>query len=226
MKHIGIIGVSAEGAGLCFQTICSESAKATKSFQHPEISLHELSSQLYFDAQPKWDEVAMLLLFSAVNLADAGADFAIIPSNTMHFALEKLRERSPIPVLSLVEAVVDECVAKGFKNVGVLGTKLTVGGGLYNAVLAKVGIDVVIPSDAEQERTNRIIFEEIVPGKTTPKTVKSVIELIQSLKERGAEVVILGCTELPIVVNDSNSPLPTIDTTRLLAKVALKYATE
>ncbi len=224
MKHIGIIGVSAEGAGLCFQTICAEAAKLTKSFQHPEISLHEFSSQFYFDAQPDWDKVAELLLGSAKKVASLGAEFAIIPSNTMHFALEKLQEKSPIPILSIVDETTKECVRRGFKKVGVLGTKFTLEGKLYDASFAKSGIEILIPNAADQDRLNRIIFEEIVPGKTNANTAPSVIEFIDALKKRGAEAVVLGCTELPIVVTDANSPIPTIDTTRLLAKSALKYA--
>lgn len=226
MRHVGIIGVSAEGAGLCFQTICSEAARLTKSLGHPEISMHELSSQLYFDAQPDWDKVGALLLRSAEKLASMGAEFLIIPSNTMHFALDVLRKKSPIPVMSLIDETVKECVARTFKNVGVLGTKFTVAGGLYTAALTKAGIGIVTPTEAEQDRMNDIIFKEIVPGNTTAKTAPAVIDLIDSLKEKGADAVILACTELPIVVTDKNSPLPTIDTTRLLGKAAARHAME
>lgn len=226
MKHIGIIGVSSEGAGLCFQTICSASAKLTKTYQHPEISLHELSSQLYFSAQPDWEKVADLLLISAKKLADQGAGFAIIPSNTMHFALQNLQKSSPIPILSILDTAVNECVRRGFKKVGILGTTFTVDGGLYDDALVKAGIKKVMHSDADQERINRIIFDGIVPGNVTSEMTPAILDVIASLKEKGAEAVILGCTELPILITDANSPLPTIDTTRLLAKAALTRAME
>lgn len=224
MKHIGIIGVSSEGAGLCFQTICSVSAKRMGKCQHPEISLHELSTQLYFDAQPDWQKVASLLLISAKKLAEQGADFAIIPSNTMHFALEIAKKDSPIPFLSILDVAVNECIRRGFKKVGILGTTFTVDGGLYDHALRQVGIEKVEHSSSDQERINRIIFDGIVPGKVTPAMTPEILTVIASLKDKGAEAVILGCTELPILITDANSPIPTIDTTRLLAISALEEA--
>lgn len=224
MKHIGIVGVSAEGASLCYKTICSEATKQLGGLRHPEISLHEQSSHLYFETQPDWKAVADLLLISLKKLASIGADFAIIPSNTIHYALPFLESISPTPILSIVEATANECALLQKKNVAVLGTRLTMQGGLYTSALRQRGIDIILPVEEDQERIDRIIFQEIVPGKATKETTETVCAMIDDLRTRGAEVVILGCTELPIIIGDHNASLPTIDTTRLLAKTALDFS--
>ena len=224
MKHIGIIGVSAEGAALCFKTICAEAGKKLGDFIHPEITIHEQSSKLYFDAEPDWRKIADILLVSAQKLSKAGADFAIIPSNTMHFAFSEVKERSPIPLLSIVEVAADECAERRVKKVGVLGTKLTMEGGLYTSILSQRGVEVIVPESDDRNIIDQIIFKEIVPSRVTEHTARSVLAVIKNLQDAGAEAIILGCTELPIVVDDSNSSVPTIDTTRLLARKALEYA--
>ncbi len=224
MKHIGIVGVSAEGAALCFKTACAEAARRLGGYHHPEITMHEISSQKYFDAQPRketsshgarpdWNAVADLLLTSVKKLHVAGADFAVIPSNTMHYAFERVRKESPIPLLSIVEESVRACADKGYKSVAVLGTKFTMQGGLYDAPLKQAGIRVLLPSAEDQDRLERVIFEEIVPSRFTDATRATVDEMLRSLKSSGADAAILGCTELPLVVDEASAPLPVIDTT-------------
>ncbi len=224
MKHIGIIGVSAEGAALCFQTICSEAGKILGAFSHPEISIHEQSSKLYFDAQPNWEKVASLLLVSAERLKMIGADFAIIPSNTMHYAFPIVQKKSPIPLLSIVEMTVEECKEKNYRTVAILGTGLTMEGRLYQNALDIHNIQSILPDDNDRKIIDRIIFDEIVPAQITDSTSQRVLHVIDALKKRGADSVILGCTELPLVVGNHNSPLPIIDTTRLLARKAVQHA--
>lgn len=226
MKHIGIVGVTAEGAALCLTTICAEAGRMLGRFDHPEITLHELSFKPHIELSKKgdWEGVAELILTSIKKLQTAGADFAIMPANTSHYAMPFVQAKSPIPVLSILEIVSDECARRGFSKVAVLGTRLTMEGGLYNAVLQNRGIESVVPNDPDRNRIGEVILDEIVPQNMNENTVPDTLKVIEHLKEMGAEAVILGCTELPLIVGDHNSSLPTIDSTRLLSLRALDYA--
>jgi aspartate racemase len=173
-----------------------------------------------------WDGVASLMLSSARKLAAVGADFGICPDNTVHRAFEKVSSQSPIPLISIIETVAEECKSKGYKKVGVLGTKFTMRGPVYKDVLSKLKIEMLVPDENGQEIINSIIFNELVLGKMTESSGRGIIEVIRKLKESGCEAVILGCTEIPLVVDSRNSPLPLIDSTRLLARKALEYSLE
>ncbi len=227
-KHIGIIAVSSEGAALCYRTIFQESFAIMGKFAHPEVSMHTHSLGRYMDCIEKddWDGVASLMVSSAKKLAAAGADFGICPDNTVHRSFEKVKSQSPIPLISITETVAKECQSKGYEKVGVLGTKYTMQGPVYRDVLSKLKIEMIVPDRNDQENINSIIFDELVPGKITESSGKGIIEVIQRLKDSGCDAVILGCTEIPLVVNSKNSPLPVIDSTRLLARKALEYALE
>ena len=225
-KHIGIIAVSSEGAALCYRTICQEAPAIMGKFAHPEVSMHTHSLSRYMDYIEKddWDGVATLMISSAKKLASAGADFAICPDNTVHRSFEKASNQSPIPLISITETVAKQCQLKGYKKVGVLGTKYTMQGPVYRDVLSKLKIEMIVPDENDQENINSIIFNELVLGKITESSSKIMIEVIQKLKDSDCDAVILGCTEIPLVVNSKNSPLPVIDSTRLLARKALKYS--
>ena len=228
VKHIGIIAVSSEGAALCYRTIFQESFAIMGRFAHPEVSVHTHSLSRYMDYIEKddWDGVAALMVSSARKLAAAGADFGICPDNTVHRVFEKVNSRSPIPLVSITETVAKECQSKGYRKVGVLGTKYTMQGSVYRDVLSELKIQMVVPSRDDQEKVNSIIFDELVPGKITESSGKGIIEVIQKLKKLGCDAVILGCTEIPLAVNSGNSHLPVIDSTRLLARKALEYSLE
>jgi len=225
-KHIGIIAVSSEGAALCYRTICQEAPAIMGKFAHPEVSMHTHSLSRYMDYIEKddWDSVATLMISSAKKLASAGAEFAICPDNTVHRSFEKASNQSPIPLISITETVAKQCQLKRHKKVGVLGTKYTMRGPVYRDVLSKLKIEMIVPDENDQENINSIIFNELVLGKITESSSKIMIEVIQKLKDSGCDAVILGCTEIPLVVNSKNSPLPVIDSTRLLARKALKYS--
>jgi len=223
-KHIGIIAVSFEGAALCYRIICQEAIAIMGDLAHPEVSMHNHSLSRYMDCIEKndWDGVANLMVSSARKLAAAGADFGICPDNTVHRAFEKVANQSPIPLISIIETVAEECRFRGYKKVGVLGTKYTMQGPVYRDALSKLEIEMVVPDKKDQEMVNSIIFNELVPEKITVSARKGLIGVIQRLKETGCDAVILGCTEIPLIVNSKNSPLPIIDSTRLLALKALK----
>lgn len=226
-KHIGILAITAEGAALCYRTIVSESAKMMGINKHPEISLHSYSFDEILKLQLKedWNSIADILLTSIQKVIQTGAEFVIIPANSIHFALELIAKRSPVPVLSILDVVVQECQNLGWKKTLVLGVGQTMRLGLYNNSLHEAGIQPVVPDRQEQELINTIIYNEIVPFQINKLSTNKIISIIQKYKDEGCDGVVLGCTELPLILDETNCPLSFIDTTRLLAVKAAEYAT-
>jgi len=218
-QHIGIVACSAEGAALCYRTICIEGAEILGPHDHPEVSMHTHSLAEYMKCIDRggWDGVGELMLSSANKLAKAGADFLICPDNTIHQAFPYVAERSPLPWLHIAEVVADEAAARGFRRIGLTGTRYLVGSEVYPA-------DYVRPDAEEREGINRIIFDELVYGVFKPEAVAYFQRVIERFKDEGCDAVVLGCTEIPLIINDANSPLPTLDSTRLLARAALRRA--
>ena len=226
--HIGIVGCSAEGAALCYRTICEEGAHALGAYAHPEVTLHTPSLARYVECLNGGDlaGVAELMLASAHKLAGAGADFLICPDNTLHQALGLVAPRSPLPWLHIADVVASEAAARGYRRVGLTGTRWLVDSAVYPDRLAARGIDCVRPGEDERSEINRIIMEELVPGVVKADSVARFQAVIAGLREQGCDAVILGCTEIPLIIGDANSPLPTLDSTRLLARAALRRAVE
>lgn len=226
MQHIGIVACSAEGAALCYRTICTEGGRLLGAHAHPEVSMHSLSLGEYmariYDGD--WDGVAEMMLDSAGKLARIGADFLICPDNTVHQALPRLMSRSPLPWLHIAEVVAAEAAARNYQRVGVSGTRWLVASDIYPEKLAAKGIACVRPSDAERDEISRIIMDELVYGDFRPSSVAYFQQVFGKMKANGCDAVILGCTEIPLIMNDANSPLPTLDSTRLLASAALHRA--
>ena len=225
-KHIGIVGCSAEGAALCYRTICEEGAHALGAYAHPEVTLHTPSLARYVACLNAGDlaGVAELMLASARKLAAAGAEFLICPDNTIHQAFELMAPRSPLPWLHIADVVAAEAAARGFQRVGLTGTRWLVDSAVYPDRLAARGIACVRPGEDERSEINRIIMEELVPGVIKRDSVARFQAVIGGLREQGCDAVILGCTEIPLIISDANSPLPTLDSTRLLARAALRRA--
>jgi aspartate racemase len=226
-KHIGIVGCSAEGAALCYKTICVEGSKALGPHAHPEVSMHTPSFSDYVQRlnQDDWQGVGALMLSSANKLAKVGADFLICPDNTIHQALPYVLPRSPLPWLHIAEVVAEEAVARGYRRLGLTGTRWLVESEVYPEKLAANGLDFVRPSPPERNEISRIIMEELVYGVFRPEAVTGFQQVIRRLAAQGCDAVILGCTEIPLLIDDSNSPLPTLDSTRLLARAAIRHAT-
>lgn len=226
VKHLGIIAVSFEGAALCYRTFCEKAMALAGDQSHPEVSVHNHSLKEYMDCIERgdWDGVADLMVSSARKLAATGADFAVCPDNTVHRVFDRVAKESPVPLLSIIDVVSDECKKRGYRKVGVLGTKYTMQGSMYRDALAKRGIAMAVPDAKDQDKVNSVIFRELVPEGATKSSVKVLIDVVQRLKDAGCEAVVLGCTELPLVLNVGNSPLPVVDSTRLLALKALEYA--
>ena len=225
-KHIGIVACSAEGAALCYRTICLEGAEFFGRHNHPEVSMHNHSLHEYmvFIDKDDWNGVAELMLSSARKLAAAGADFLICPDNTIHQALPMVSEKSPLPWLHIAEEVAKISQQRHFHRLALLGTKYLMEGPVYPPKLADRQIDVQIPNPQEKSRINNIIFDELVNGKFLPESRRYLVGVIQRLKEESCEAVILGCTEIPLLITQEDSPLPVLDSTRLLARAALHRA--
>jgi aspartate racemase len=225
-QHIGIVACSAEGAALCYRTVCLEGAQFLGALEHPEVSMHTHSFAAYMRCieSADWPGVAELMLASAHKLARAGADFLICPDNTIHQALPWVLRRSPLPWLHIAEVVAAQATERGFRRLGIIGTRYLVDSEVYPEKLTARGIGYLRPSTAERAEVNRIIFDELVAAVFKPEAIASLQRVMTRMKDEGCDAVVLGCTEIPLIMNDSNSPLPTLDSTRLLARAALRRA--
>jgi len=227
-SHIGIVACSAEGASLSYRTICAEGAQFLGPHDHPEISMHTHSLAKYMRCinPGNWQGVGELMLSSAGKLAKIGADFLVCPDNTIHQAMPYVESRSPLPWLHIAEVVAAQAVEKGYRCLGLTGTRWLVESEVYPEKLAARGLSWMRPEQIEREEINRIIFEELVYGVFKPEALAYFQRVINRMKEEGCDAVVLGCTEIPLIVDDTNSPLPTLDSTRLLARAALRRAVE
>ena len=220
IRHIGIAACSAEGAALCYRTICIEApALLGAAHAHPEVSMHTPSLAAYMDLiyRNDWQGVGELMLESANKLAAMGADFLVCPDNTIHQALPYMMPRSPRPWLHIADAVMEEARSRGYRRIGLTGTKWLMEGPVYPKGLVR-------PEPAEREEINRIIMDELVCGQFKPSAIEYFQHIFARMKNDGCDAVVLGCTEIPLIMNDGNSPLPTLDSTRLLARAALRRA--
>lgn len=224
--HIGIVGCSAEGAALCYRTICSEGAGLLGPHAHPEVSMHTPSLADYVSCLDRGDleGVGELMLTSARKLTGAGADFLICPDNTIHQAFSYVEPRSPLPWLHIAEVVALAAAERGYKRLGLTGTRWLVDSAVYPEKLEARGLQCVRPDALQRDEIGRIIMDELVYGIAKPESIAYFQSVIRGFKEQGCDAVILGCTEIPLIMNDGNSALPTLDSTRLLARAALRRA--
>jgi aspartate racemase len=227
-KHIGIVACSAEGAALCYRTICDDAPAIMGRHRHPEVSMHTHCLADYMDCiyAGNWQGVADLMLSSGGKLQACGADFLISPDNTIHHAFDLVAPRSPLPWLHIVEEVANTAKRRGFRKLGITGTKYTMEGTVYPHKLSTAEIDYVVPNAAERARIDAIIFDELVNGIFKDESCGYFQQVIGRMKEQGCDAVVLGCTEIPLIIDDASSPLPTLDSTRILARAAIKKALE
>jgi len=228
VKHIGIVACSAEGASLCYSTICIEGENFLGKYSHPEITMHthSLSEYMKYIEKDNWKSVANLMLSSATKVAKVGADFVICPDNTIHQAFDIVIKKSPIPWLHIAEEVAAIAKIKNYKCLGILGTLSLVDSRVYPDRLTYVGIDYKIPEEKDKKRIDEIIFNELVYGRYNSESRNFFREVINKLKNVECDAVVLGCTEIPLLIRQKDSSLPILDSTRILARAALKKATE
>jgi aspartate racemase len=226
--HIGIVACSTEGAALCYRTISLEGSQMLGKHDHPEVSLHSHSLAKYMKCvyANDWASVAELMLSSADKLARAGADFLICPDNTIHQAFDLIEHRSPRPWLHIAREVAKEAQRNQFKRLAILGTRYLMEGPVYREALRAAGVEYRTPGPGQRERLDQIIMDELVNAQFLPRSLAYYVEVIRALKDEGCDAVVLGCTENPLLVTPESSPLPTLDSTRLLAKAAVRKAVE
>jgi aspartate racemase len=226
--HVGIVACSAEGAALCYRTICAEAYTLLGRHMHPEISLHNhcLGEYMQCIERNDWDGVAALMLSSARKLQQSGADFLISPDNTIHRAFAQVAAASPLPWLHIAEEVASAAREHGYRHLAITGTRFTMEGPVYPEVLTAHGIGYQIPSPLDRTRIDQIIFDELVNGIFRSDSLGIISGAISRMKAEGCDAVVLGCTELPLLIGNETSPLPVLDSTRLLARAALRRAIE
>lgn len=225
-KHIGIVACSAEGAALCYRTLCGEAPAQMGEHMHPEVSMHTHPLALYmkYVRAGDWAGVGALMSSSAEKLARIGAELAICPDNTIHQAFPFVIAGSPIPWLHIAEVVARDATTRGFSRLGITGTKYLMTGPVYPDVMMDFGIACEIPGEEDRERIDDVIFRELTYGIIRKSSRAYFNEVVRKLEARGCDAVVLGCTEIPLLVDPEDCPLPTLDSTRLLARAALREA--
>ena len=226
-KRIGILGgMSPESTVEYYQYITRTYTQRFGDYGYPEIIIYSVSFQPYVDwpNEERWDRVAQGLSQAAQSLEAAGADFILIATNTMHLVLDQVQASVHIPILSLLDVVAEAIQVQGIQTVGLLGTRFTMDKHLYHDALARRGITVLIPDADDREVVNRVIYDELVAGKLRAESRAAYVGIIKKLARRGAQGIILGCTEIPLLVSEADAGLPLFDTTVLHAEAALNYA--
>jgi aspartate racemase len=226
LRHIGILAHSADGAGLCFLEMVREAARHLGEHDHPEITLSIRPMRPCLDAYRRHDLVAVNshLRATAERLAAAGCDFFVCPDNTAHMALEASGEPYPLPGLHIAEIVAAQAKAYGRTRVALLGTRWTMDGPTYPAAFRRHGLELLVPSAEGRAEIDRVIFAELCQGIITETARKHYIGVIDSLAALGCDSVALACTEIPLLITPDLSSLPTLDSTRLLAREAVAVA--
>lgn len=224
--HIGILAHSAEGATLCYRTTWLEGVAKMGPHNHPEITLSGIAMHHALDAWERGDLPALRAIFmaDARKLAAAGADFFVCPDNTAHIAFEAPGEPFPIPCLHIAEVVADRAVADGRTKIGILGTNWTMTGPVYPGAFGRRGLQWEIPDETDRKTIHDIIFDELCLGTFTDAARAAYVAIIERLKARGCDAVALVCTEIPLLITADSSPLPILDSTRLLAAAAVNVA--
>lgn len=226
MKTLGIVVHSAEGGSLCFLTAARRGHELLGPHMHPTIVVSAIPLGL---SMPGWESgdhsaVGQWLRRGVEQVAAAGADFFVCPDNTAHIVLEQIAESLPIPGLHIAEVVCAEMKARRCRTAALLGTKWTMTGTVYPTALRRYGLEHLVPNPGDQVELNRAIFDELCQGHFPSATTDNFVRVIGELKGAGADCAILGCTEIPLIINDRNSPLPVLDSTRLLASYAVREA--
>jgi len=228
-KKIGILGgMSPESTIAYYEHITRAYSERFGDYGYPEIIIYSVSFQPYVDwpRQERWDLVAQGLGEAARRLEAAGADFIVIATNTMHLVFDEVQASIQVPMLSLLDAVGEAILAGGIKKVGLLGTKYTMEKRFYQDALGRRGITVLVPDAKDRQYVDAVIYDELVAGQIRDQSCARFMAIIRSLEERGAQGVILGCTEIPLLVNETDAGLRLFDTTAIHAEAALRYAVE
>lgn len=222
MRRFGIMAHSAEGAALCFLTFCREGFASQGAHMHPDVALDcaAMGHSMAAWASEDYAIIRETLAQSVDRLAAAGCSFFACPDNTAHIALETTGRRLALPGLHIADVVAHHAAAKGMRRVGILGTRFTMMGPVYPRALGAEGIACEVPDEDERRDIDTIIFDELVMGRFSEAARHRYLEIIERLRIRGCDGVALVCTEIPLLISPDVSPLPVLDSTRLLARAA------
>jgi len=226
MKHVGILAHSFEGATLCYRTVCLEGVRRLGPHRHPEITMTGVAMDLMLEPWELGDHATIRRMFGedAGKLAAAGAEFFVCPDNTAHISLETEGEDFAIPCLHIGEVVAERARQEGRRKVGILGTKWTMTGPVYPGALGRRRLDWAAPDEEDRKVVNDIIFDELCLGVIEDSSRDAYVRIIQQFADEGCDSVALVCTEIPLLITAETSPLPILDSTRLLAAAAVEVA--
>ena len=227
-KKIGILGgVSPESTAIYYKYITREYTRRYRNYGYPEMIIYSVSFQEFVDwqYQERWDIIAEKMIEAFRALEKAGADFGLIAANTLHTVFDKVQREISIPLINIIEATVEAVKKEGAKTVGLLGTIFTMSKDFYKAGLEAKGIVTLVPDRKDQQFVNRVIYEELIRGLVKTESKEGYVKVMKRLKEKGAEGIVLGCTEIPVLIKEKDCGLRIYDTTRIHAEKALNYAT-
>ena len=226
-KRIGILGgMSPESTVAYYEYITRTYTERFGDYGYPEVLIYSVSFQPYVDwpNQDRWDLVADGLSQAAQRLVAAGADVILIATNTMHLVFDEVQARVEVPMLSLLDATAEAVEGRGLSTVGLLGTRFTMEKSFYQDALARNGISTLVPDAGDRAYVNRIIYDELVAGQIRDESRAGYLAIIRKLAEQGAQGIVLGCTEIPLLVDEASAGIPLFDTTQIHAEAALNYA--
>lgn len=227
MKKIGILGgLSPESTIIYYRHIIRTYYKRFNDYNYPEIIIYSVNFQSYTDwaGKDKLDMIIENMTNSLNALERAGADFGIISANTPHIVFNDVSKKTELPLINIIDATAEEIKKVKFKTVGLLGTIFTMSRDFYKKGLLKYGIETIVPNENDQKYVSKVIYEELSKGEIKSESKKGFIEIIGKLNDEGAEGVILGCTEIPLLVNQNDCDIKLFDTTIIHAEKALNFA--
>lgn len=228
MKTIGLLGGMSWESTVGYYRAINEGVKTQLGGLHSaKIAMVSVDFEPIEKLQHTgdWDGIARILVDAAKNVQSAGADFLLICTNTMHKVAPQIEEALEIPLLHIADATAEELLAKGIRKVGLLGTGFTMEQDFYKGRLSeKFGLEVVVPNQADRDIVHRVIYEELCLGKTETDSKAEYLRIIDALAEQGAEAVILGCTEIGMLVQQQDTQVPLVDTTMIHAQKAVEHA--
>ena len=229
MKRIGILGgMSPESTTLYYEHITRTYTARFGDYGYPEVLIYSVSFQQFVDWQHRgqWNEAARAMARALERLRAAGADFGLIATNTMHIVFEEVQRAVQMPLLSIIQATAEAVRAAGLHSVGLLGTVFTMSEPFFRSGLERSGIKVLVPEPSDQQKVNEVIYQELCRGEIRPDSRQTFLDIIEQLRRRGAEGIVLGCTEIPLLVKPEHCDLPLFNTSLLHAASALAYALE
>jgi aspartate racemase len=226
-KRIGILGgMTPESTVTYYQHIFRRYEELFGDLGYPETVIYDVSFQRFEDwmGEEDWDSIEEALLDGIERLAAAGANFAVIATNTMHILFDKLEARSSIPLISIVDATAEAVKKEGMEVVGLLGTRFTMEKPFYREGLRRHGIEALVPGKKERDYIDRVVFEELSRSLLLPESRNGYLEIIDGLVEKGAQSIVLGCTEIPLLVTEEHTDVKLFDTAVIHAEKALQHA--